>query len=181
MEENTKSKQGRHLNTALISTYQCLRVFARRGRIYVALKNGNEAQVTMPRANYVWLKSNPSFLTVPNGYAVHHLDHDETNDDPSNLVIMYKHHHVAHHLKQITAKVEISFLEDHPTPHGLALTQPPKYQKHYKSWFVFIYNSEKKANDRFWRDYNGKVMRTEEQAKKFAEEILERNRDEAYS
>ena len=52
--------------------------FLRGGRWFVRLASG-EQQKTMPRANYVWLKGNPSFSEIPKGYVVHHLDLDQTN------------------------------------------------------------------------------------------------------
>jgi hypothetical protein len=54
-------------------------------RFYVKVSNGY-SEKTMPRANFVWLKANPSFESIPKGYVVHHLDFDPTNDDPSNFI-----------------------------------------------------------------------------------------------
>src|SRR4030042_824654 len=70
-------------------------------RFYVVIKEGQK-QYTIPRANFVWLQGNPGFKTIPKGYVIHHLDHDKTNDDISNLAIMQKYHHVSHHWKQKT-------------------------------------------------------------------------------
>ena len=53
----------------------------------------------MPLANYNWLMTNPGFEHVPKGYVVHHLDHNEQNDDPSNLALMAKNLHTAYHWK----------------------------------------------------------------------------------
>lgn len=68
-------------------------------RWYVVLDPSFNNVKTMKKAVYVWLKHNPSFMEIPKGYAIHHLDHDSLNDDPSNLALMEKHHHLAHHLK----------------------------------------------------------------------------------
>jgi len=56
----------------------------------------------------VWLQHNPGFEAVPKGYVVHHLDHDELNNDISNLALMQKFHHIAHHAKQKTVKTEVN-------------------------------------------------------------------------
>lgn len=82
-------------------------VVFRKGRFYIRLKKGL-GQITLPRANFVWLQYNPTFSDIPKGYIVHHLDHDQTNDDPSNLVIMQKYHHVAHHWKQKKIEVPVT-------------------------------------------------------------------------
>lgn len=87
-------------------------MFLRDDRFYVRFDNKNGKQNTMPRANYVWLKHNPAFKEIPKGYVVHHLDLDKTNDDPSNLVIMQKFHHVAYHWKQKVLTPEISLDKD---------------------------------------------------------------------
>ena len=71
----------------------------RKDRFYVRVDFGNGSIRTLPRANFIWLQFNPSFKEIPMGYVIHHLDHDKTNDDASNLALMYKHHHHAYHLK----------------------------------------------------------------------------------
>ena len=43
---------------------------------------------------YVWEKYNGA---VPEGYDVHHIDHDKTNNDIDNLVAMPKHEHRHYH------------------------------------------------------------------------------------
>jgi len=72
----------------------------RKNRFYVKLDLGNGQHKTLPRAHFIWLSSNPAFEEIPLGYVIHHLDGDQTNDDPSNLALMQKHHHAAHHWKQ---------------------------------------------------------------------------------
>lgn len=142
--------------------------FIRRNRFFVRTTDNG----TLPRANYVWLKSNPSFKEIPRGYVVHHLDNDQTNDDPSNLVIMYKHHHVAYHLKQKTEEVRINIIADE-LPENYILKKPPSYHKHCNTYYISIPNNGK--NVKFWRDYNDNPITTEEQAKTFSEEIFKRS------
>lgn len=68
------------------------------GRMHIKLRFAGRT-FAMPHANYVWLKNNPSFSKVPDGYVLHHLDLDPSNDDVSNLALMAKHHHTAYHFK----------------------------------------------------------------------------------
>ena len=56
-------------------------------------------RATIPLANATWLESNPSFNGIPKGYVIHHLDHNQLNDDPSNLALVGKNLHRAYHLK----------------------------------------------------------------------------------
>jgi hypothetical protein len=70
----------------------------RNGRWHVRLETSIRGRKTVPLAWYVWLKGNPGFKDIPDNYVVHHLDHDELNDDISNLVIMSRYHHTAHHI-----------------------------------------------------------------------------------
>ena len=81
----------------------------KKGRWYAILDQSFNGRKTMPHAHYVWLLGNPCFEEIPKGYVIHHLDYDEQNDDISNLVIMQKHHHSAHHWKQkiITPKIRV--------------------------------------------------------------------------
>jgi len=86
--------------------------FVRRGRRYVIISMSMGGRKTIPYANYIWLKGNPSFVEIPIGYAIHHLDGNELNDDISNLVIMQKHHHTAYHFKQRILKPEVRLNEE---------------------------------------------------------------------
>jgi hypothetical protein len=86
----------------------------RKDRWEVTLKNGSQ-RITMANANYIWLLYNPSFEEIPPGYLVHHLDHDPTNDDPSNLALMQRYHHIAYHMKQKKVETKI-ILKDLESP-----------------------------------------------------------------
>ena len=77
--------------------------FLKKGRWHVRVNVDGESKV-VPRAHYKWLVTNPAFNGIPKGYVVHHLDRDEMNDDPSNLVIMGMQQHRAYHLKNISPK-----------------------------------------------------------------------------
>lgn len=59
-------------------------------------------------ARHVWLEGNPCFKEIPKGYVIHHLDHNELNDDISNLVLMQKSYHNAHHSKNKTVSTKIN-------------------------------------------------------------------------
>jgi len=88
--------------------------FLRKGRWFVKLSSKINGVFTLPYANYIWLKGNPSFLGIPRGYVVHHLDDDEANDSISNLVIMQKHHHAAYHFSRKIIKPEVKFIDASP-------------------------------------------------------------------
>ena len=94
-------------------------------RFYIVVRDDDCRQTTLPRANFVWLQGNPSFQKIPKGYVIHHLDYDKTNDDISNLALMYKFHHVAHHWKQKKdiSKVDIN---DKELPEDLTQYAPIK-------------------------------------------------------
>jgi HNH endonuclease len=81
-------------------------------RWYVDLMPSLNGRDRIPYAHYVWLETNPSFIDIPRGYVIHHLDCDETNDDATNLVLMSKPIHTAYHWKHKTQKVKIQFAYD---------------------------------------------------------------------
>ena len=93
------------------TTHKIKKIYFRGERFYITISDDEGKQKTFPRANYNWLKGNPSFEEIPKGYVIHHLDGDKLNDDISNLVIMQKHHHAAHHWKNktILPKIEVRF------------------------------------------------------------------------
>lgn len=88
-----------------IKQYKITRYYLNNGRWFVAFsKKGFNGKRTMPKANYNWLMENPQFEDVPPGYCLHHLDHDETNDDVTNLALMKLNYHRAYHGKQNNGK-----------------------------------------------------------------------------
>jgi len=153
----------------LTKSNEITEVIFKRDRFYVRLKNFP----MMPRANFVWLRANPSFAEIPKGYVVHHLDHDKTNDDPSNLVIMQKFHHIAHHFKQKTITPKISF-----DPFGdqemADVDYPVKRPAVYKrpdnnNWFM-LYKGQDGKQKRISR-LNGKSFKSREEIEKAINEI----------
>ena len=79
--------------------------------------------ITVPQSHYVWLSNNPTFRFIPRGYSIHHLDKDETNDDPVNLILMKNTFHVSYHIR---GKIKTSL----PIPDGtLVSTVEPRIFK----------------------------------------------------
>lgn len=87
--------------------------FLKNGRWFVRLHESLNGRSVMPQYVYVWLKTNPSFEEVPQGYAIHHLDEDKLNDDPTNLALMQRYFHTAHHFKHkiVEPKINIRLSE----------------------------------------------------------------------
>jgi hypothetical protein len=144
----------------------------KRDRFYVTYKDDKGKQHTEPRATYVWLKTNPAFPYIPKGYVIHHLDADKTNDDPSNLSLMQRFHHIAHHWKGKIVDGKMNFGDD------IALYCPTKRPVKYKpptgKRYCIMFSEKnlhgKSIKRRVWRR-NGKPMFTEEDAEKLIDEI----------
>lgn len=158
-----------------------IRQYERKGRIYVQLEWGGTTK-TMPRANYNWLKANPIFEEVPPGYVVHHLDHDPLNDDTSNLVIMYKLHHIAYHFKQKVPTGEVK-LRKILIP-GIPSTRPRVYRDSRSGKFHIIFyergdGTKAGRHCKIFRDENGNLFYSEKEADdyidRFWKEIQELN------
>ena len=81
--------------------------FFQNGRWYLRLKAKFYGRTIIPYAQHVWLEGNPAFNCVPKGYVIHHIDHNATNDDITNLVLMQKNHHTAYHVKLKKLKPEL--------------------------------------------------------------------------
>lgn len=157
----------------MVKMNDIVETFFRKDRFYVRVRESDSKTgiKTMPRANYVWLKSNPVFQEIPKSYVVHHLDGDKTNDDPSNLVIMFKFHHVAHHFKNILPPVKIWAANTEYFP-----TQYPTYGYDAKGKRYFIRFYEKNIDTgkhEKKRVYlvDGKAIRSEEHAKRCCKKI----------
>lgn len=90
----------------------------RNNRITLLLNESYDGVKEIGKHRYIWLKHNPSFKEIPKGYVIHHLDHDKINNDPSNLVLMAKYHHMAYHAKNThlddTIEIEIDPAGYHP-------------------------------------------------------------------
>lgn len=148
---------------------EVIETFIRDNRFYVRIKKGAERVETLPRANYVWLKSNPGFKQIPAAYVVHHLDWDQTNDDRTNLVIMQKYLHSAYHWKHKVTGVKINISEDNVDVSGL--TNPKVYKRSNVYHLSFYANG---MSHRVWRNFNGEKLLTQESAERLAEEICEK-------
>jgi hypothetical protein len=144
--------------------------FIRRNRMYVTLTDGFKNE-TMAHSVYVWRKGNPSFRGIPKGYVIHHLDHDQLNDDISNLVLMYKHHHVAYHLKHIVCEVpvecnvamsnrEMGF--DYPTRRPRVYCKNPSRNT---GWRLAYYIPDKR-NKTYLSRINGRPFQSREEAER---------------
>lgn len=108
-----------------------------------AITEENGRRITMPLANAVWLRGNPSFEGIPRGHVIHHLDYDPMNDDVSNLALMYKLHHIAHHFKNKTCIVPIKYniaLMDYENNFDYPTKKPRIYQRpKADNWFLAYY------------------------------------------
>jgi len=142
----------------------------KKDRFYVVVKTSDGRTNKIPRANFVWLRGNPSFKEIPKGYVVHHLDHDKTNDDISNIVIMAKFHHVAHHWKQKTVDSVVTVEEDRTRP----IKRPKVYMdaktKRFYVNLIFLNPEGKKEYKRVYRE-NGCGFMTKGDAEKYIDKI----------
>lgn len=153
---------------------EVLDIFMRDGRFYVVLKTENEKR-TFPRANFIWLQGNPSFKSIPKGYVIHHLDNDRTNDDITNLVLMQKHHHSAHHWKQKTITTIVA--TDRSLDTYCPVRRPSIYKDnrrpggYYKIYFRELDEETGKQRPVYiYSDENGS-FKTREHAEKFVKRI----------
>jgi len=146
--------------------WEVIETFLRKDRWYVRVKRDG-ILTTMPRANYIWLRGNPSFQTVPYGYAVHHLDHDPLNDDISNLSIMYKFHHIAYHWKH--KYIENKIILD--SRYGMPVKKPKIYYRKSRDSFQVayqIFNEDGRKITKYITNdgQHGSILKTKEQAEK---------------
>lgn len=70
-------------------------------RYYVTFGKNTElaekfGRIRMFRSHFLWLLFN-SKSEIPNGYVVHHKDHNRLNDEPENLQLMTELEHTEHH------------------------------------------------------------------------------------
>lgn len=140
---------------------------------WVKIEKTNGCTKWVEQYKYNWLLYNPTFEFIPKHYAVHHLDWDKTNDDPSNLAIMQRAHHTAHYYKNTMkqTEVEISVSPDTFKKYGYYPIGEPKvaFNKQRGVWavrFAELYDGEKK-----WRsvsvDEDGNSFDTREKAEAF--------------
>jgi len=163
----------------LARSQEVIEVVFKKDRFYVRLDTGRGTKRLMPRHIYVWLRHNPSFEFIPKGYLIHHLDLDKTNDDPSNLVLMQKYHHMSYHFKQITITPKIVI--DGNVHDGIDVipTRPPTIQYHAPARRFYLSCMEKDEDGksqrkRIWRD-NGNPLFTREEAETLKRKICDAN------
>lgn len=154
----------------------------KKGRFYVRVSKTTrftESSCLVPRAVYVWLKGNPGFEEIPRGYVIHHLDYDPTNDDISNLVLMCRPHHSAHHLKQ--NKVNNLIITVDETDLFTPKCKPRAYLDGSKQkWIVRIFQikgSSTRGKPTTISNYMGQRILTKEDAEMVANDIWERYGD----
>lgn len=141
---------------------------------FVVLDRAYNGKRKMANANYVWLKCNPAFKEVPKGYVIHHLDWDKTNDDISNLVIMQKYHHVAHHWKQKTNTPTIRVSESDVSRNSLDYfpTKKPAVGKRTdRETYYIAFRERVNGKLKPWKlgSMFGKTLKTREQAEHYSE------------
>lgn len=151
----------------------------KKDRWCVVLDRGNGVTRTMPQYRYNWLVNNPSFESIPKGYAVHHLDYDKTNDDPSNLALMQRYHHVAHHWKhkKIETKVKIRIDPRAIKRNGYYPVTEPEvcYNKQQSCWCLrFFEDHGEELRRRYISTYRDKKFKSKEDAEKAKREIWSR-------
>ena len=142
--------------------------FIRNNRWHVRVQNG-EGQKTLPQANYVWLKGNPSFKEIPTAYVIHHLDYDPLNDDISNLALMAKYHHVAHHWKNKNVETEVKV--DDANKIGVPHIKPKLYYNAPRKCWRIIYRMHDESGKSITRTVNndnGSPILTEQHALRVA-------------
>lgn len=151
----------------------------KRGRFYVRVPSSKhfvKSTHLVLRALYVWLKGNPGFEEIPRGYVIHHLDYDPTNDDISNLVLMCRPHHSAHHLKQNRVNNHIVVVDE--TDLFVPKCKPKVYfDKSKQKYFVRIYQivgSSTIGKPKSITSYLGRPIDTKEMGEMVADDIWEK-------
>lgn len=155
-----------------MKNFEVAEKYLQKGRWYVKVTDG-EVVRTMPKANYVWLRGNPSFKAIPKGYVIHHLDYDKLNDDISNLSLMAKYHHTAHHWKQKNLTPNIKHMVDF---YGMPDREPRIYGIKYKgrvNRYLIEYGIRKDGKTVRLRicSKDGKGFKTEEEARAYINEL----------
>jgi len=141
-----------------IENYTVIETVVRHGRFFVKLDKKFSSKYEMPRANYNWLKNNPTFSYIPKGYVIHHLDNDPLNDDISNLALMQRHHHTAYHWKHKNIKTKLRLEDDPPVAYTEPLIRTQKNRKNYHLEYSTRKNGKCKRVALY--SYNGEPFKT---------------------
>jgi len=159
-----------------LGTYEISEAFIKKGRFYVRVHYGAKRPV-IPRAVYVWLKHNQSFASVPVGYVIHHLDLDPLNDDPSNLALMQKFHHIAYHWKYKNIECNVVINEQVRTFYMPTRKPTVNFHKGRKKFRVQFYennpNSTRNKRIHLFHDETGMPFLTKESAEKYSNKVWE--------
>ncbi len=138
------------------------------------LHNGKKIKVI--QAHYNWLQGNPSFKEIPKDYIIHHLDLDPLNDDISNLALMYRFHHTAHHFKHKRGEIPVSFRNGDGNGYGIPKLEPKirfqkgKYRKHF--YIDYVKNDQDLSYEQRHKtifSWNRVSFKSEEEARKVKE------------
>lgn len=166
-------------------TFDVVEKVFKKDRWYAKINGQYRGMRVVPYAIVVWLENNPAFSSIPKGYVVHHLDHNELNDDISNLALMQKFHHIAHHAKSksVNAKVNIKettlsrnvyYPHRKPTP-GKMKSSTGKYQ-----FFITVYEKiDGKSNRTRLYRWGGKKFRSYADADAASSELWEQFKPES--
>lgn len=146
--------------------------FFRNDRWYIILDQAYQGRKTMQCSRYIWLQENPAFKTIPKGYVIHHLDHDETNNDISNLALMQKNHHAAHHWKYKRLNTEITVdpqFNNFSRTEYLPTTEPKIYQRSDNGKFTVQFAERVDGKRKLTKvcSYRGETFKTKEEAEVF--------------
>ncbi|MDX9788923.1 MAG: HNH endonuclease [Desulfobacterales bacterium] len=159
----------------MIGDFKLVEKVFKNGRWFAVLSESLNGTRTIPFANYVWLTGNPCFESIPKGYVIHHLDYDPTNDDITNLVLMQKHHHAAHHWKNKTIKPELNVKIQYDSVNRTGYSPIRKPSIHKRKdvepewWTVSFRENINGKNERTFvsKDFDGKRFSNREEAEKF--------------
>lgn len=154
-----------------IKDYKVTEKVFRKDRWWAKLDRAYNGRKLMSYSIYIWLKSNPAFEGIPKGYVIHHLDGDKTNDDPSNLAIMQKYHHIAYHWKQkeVNNEVRIRIDYKHVYPKQFYPAKEPliRFDKKRKVYYLyFIEGAGASRTRRHISQFDGVTFTKLEQAEK---------------
>lgn len=144
------------------------RKYIRKDRWFVQISLNGRTK-TVPHANFLWLKYNPSFKAIPENYVIHHLDNDPLNDDLSNLALMARPHHSAYHLKRKIAVVPI-YLDE---TMGFPINRPRiYYHKGRKRYYIcYRIKTEEGIKTKHITHIDKRHFETREEAIKAVKEI----------
>lgn len=96
---------------------------------------------------YVWEKANGA---IPDGYEIHHIDHDTENNELSNLIMLTAEEHREHHVRNITDEQRQALRKHAEAIRPLAVEWHQSlegrmwHQEHYENMKEKLYEREEK-------------------------------------